>query len=380
MPGKESTTSDRKSSPCHGCRPHLPGSSPEPAGRGKFMRALEEVRPASKIADQNIENRSRVQEKASVEDLAGELERDLRKGFMTLARKVFQLERDSSKDEIHRKAEDINTVLESLGETVNRLRFLGRDGQRVRHLAIARRVPPDSEVLSPDHRELLIASPLFRGLTNERSRDLVALGKHRRLKHKEFFFMAETGVDSFFLILSGKVKEYYLGEDGEEYVIRLSHPGEYLGVSALFLNDGSHTSFAEAIGPVTAMSFYVPSFLSILSDDPVLNRNLLTLMSCRLECARKQCCLGQKMNAEWRVANYLLDQTGSWSSETRCGSETCCTLVSLRPLKLSAQEIGLARETFARILSRFKQNGIIDFHRGQVRLLDKRALENLARC
>jgi CRP-like cAMP-binding protein len=342
---------------------------------------MEEVGPLLDSADHLIDEYILAQKMTSVEYLARELGHDLRNGLAALAGKVFQLGQGISKDEARNRAEDMHAILKELEKMASRLQSFGDDKQWLRHSEVARRILSNRELFGADHKELLTSSLLFQGLGEERRRDLAALGKLRQFRRNEMLFMAKNRVDHFFFILSGKVKEYYIGEDGEEYVIRISRPGEYLGLPALFLPDGYHTSFAEAVCPLTAASFCVPSFLSIAGHDPALNRNLLTLMSCRLECTRRQRCFDQKMTAMCRVANYLLDQTDGRFMETGCSCKVCCCQrINLLPLNLSAREIGLARETLTRILSRLKQEGVIDLDRGHVQLLDRQALEDLARC
>ena len=229
------------------------------------------------------------------------------------------------------------------------------------------------------HKKTLASTLLFQDLDDQQRQTLCSLGKIRKLKRKELLYMAEAQVEHFFFLLEGKIKEYYISADGDESIIKVSHPGEYLGIPCLFLMDNSHTSFGEAVCAVEVVQFAVKPFLAILDQTPNLNRNVLTLMSCRLECAMRQRCFSQKMSAKCKVANYLLNQTDRRFTPL-CVS--CCRFdrqaVNLSPLNLSAQEVGLARETFTRILSRLKRDGMINLNRGKVHLIDRSAIEDLA--
>ena len=228
-------------------------------------------------------------------------------------------------------------------------------------------------------KKALSASRLFNDLGAQTVADLSKMAQRRKLQRGQLLFMAGAPVEQFYFILSGKIKEYYIGNGGEECIIRVSHPGEFLGLPALFLSEGNHTSYAEAVGSLQVAVFRVPPFLELLERETALNRNLLTLLSYRLECTRQQRCFCQKMSAECRVANYLLNQSDNRFHDSchHCG---CCPtpVVNLQPLNLSAQEVGLARETFTRILKRFKQEGIIAMQRGQVEFLNRQAIEQLA--
>ena len=234
-------------------------------------------------------------------------------------------------------------------------------------------------MISHHHKKTLASSLLFQSLSDPQCQTLFGMGKTKQFKRKEVLYLADAPVTHFFFLLEGKIKEYYIGADGNESIIRVSHPYEYLGLPCLFLMDNNHTSYGEAVSTVEVIQFSVKPFVKILEQVPALTRNVLTLMSCRLECARRQRCFSQKMSAECRVANYLLNQTDKRFVQT-CTS--CCRLthqaVNLQPLNLSAQEIGLARETFTRILSRLKQNGIIDLDHGKVQLLNRQVIEDLA--
>lgn len=229
------------------------------------------------------------------------------------------------------------------------------------------------------HKKNITSSPLFQHIKTESSRQLLSLCQPRDFNSNDLLFMADNQAEYFFLLLAGKVKEYYIGSDGEELVIHILRPGDYIGLSTLFLKKGIHTSFAESIDKTSVAAFHANSFLSLCEREPQLSKNVMTLLSCRLECCRWQRCFYKKMTAAARVASYLLTQVDSRLCETCdfCLESTSHT-VNLRPLNLAAQEVGLARETFARALARLKQEGIINLDRGNVSLLDMQAIENIA--
>lgn len=229
------------------------------------------------------------------------------------------------------------------------------------------------------HEKTIISSPLFQHLTSQSCQQFLSFCQLCDFAPNDLLFMAKSKSDHLFLLITGKVKEYYINADGEELIIQIARPGECLGLSALFLKNGCHTSFAKSIDKVRVAAFPTGSVLSLAEQEPQLSRNIMTILSYRLECCRWRRCFYQKMTAAARVASYLLLQADGRLCENCvfCAGSTSQT-ISLRPLNLAAQEIGLARETFARVLSRLKQDGIISLDRGNVALLDMQAIKNIA--
>ena len=228
-------------------------------------------------------------------------------------------------------------------------------------------------------KKQILSSLLFQGLDAASSSRLLSLNRIVELKRQSLLFVAETPVDSLFFILNGKVKEYYVGMNGEEIVIQVCHPGGYLGFLSLFSNSQQYTSCAKAVTPLTVAVLNSKALLSQLNEDQEVNRNALRLLSHQLECAMRQRSFCQKMSAECRVATYLLNQadTPLLNACQACNRCNSCT-INLTPINLSAQEVGLARETFTRVLSRFRQDGLIELNKGHLKLLDREAIEGLS--
>ncbi len=67
------------------------------------------------------------------------------------------------------------------------------------------------------------------------------------------------------------------------------------------------------------------------------------------------------------VARYLLERLPGHVNS-----------IDLRPIRMTAQEVGIARETLSRAIAGLCKCGLIDYCRGKVLVLDRPGLRNLA--
>ena len=126
---------------------------------------------------------------------------------------------------------------------------------------------------------------------------------------------------------------------------------------------------------VQLLRWEAKEFCATLRTNHGFCRNILKILAGHLECARKQRCFCHKASADTRVAHFLINRL-------RPGTDTCLNCptpcLDLRPLSLTAQEIGLARETLTRVLGRMNKQGCIKLCRGRITVCDLAQVRDLA--
>ncbi len=114
---------------------------------------------------------------------------------------------------------------------------------------------------------------LFAGLSSQALEVIASRGATRTLQKDTVFIHKGEQSSSLYLILSGKVKVYNRGAEGEEEVLDIQGPGEHLGELAL-LGDSVRTASAVTLEDSTLMVLSRRAFLACLSENPEIALNL----------------------------------------------------------------------------------------------------------
>ncbi len=169
---------------------------------------------------------------------------------------------------------------------------------------------------------------------------------------------------AIYAVRHGALKTYSIDADGREHVLGFHLPGELLGLDAIYPRYNRCSSVALASSSVCVLPF---SQLAELAQKVAgLQATILRLMSKDLSMSAN---LATDHTAEERLAGFLL----SLAQRTGAGTE----LQLAMPRRDIASYLRLATETVSRLLARFQQEGLLEVHRKQVRLLDLDGLREL---
>jgi len=169
---------------------------------------------------------------------------------------------------------------------------------------------------------------------------------------------------AIYAVRTGALKTYSIDADGREHVLGFHLPGELLGLDAIYPRYNRCSAVALASSSVCVLPF---SQLAELAQKVAgLQATILRLMSKDLSMSAN---LATDHTAEERLAGFLL------SLAQRTGEGTELQLVM--PRRDIASYLRLATETVSRLLARFQQEGLLEVHRKQVRLLDLDGLREL---
>lgn len=185
----------------------------------------------------------------------------------------------------------------------------------------------------------------------------LAAGEH-------LFWQAEQ-VDHVYVVRSGCVKTYSTDTQGDERVRGFYFPGDMVGLDAMHRDQ--YASSAQALAATEMCAIPNQALRAVADHAPVLNRRLFELMGRELSTALD---LAGDYTAEQRVAAFLLqmDQHANEHGELR--------------LEMSRRDIAnwlrLVTETVSRVLTRFRDDGIISVSRRSVIFHDLDRLRSLA--
>lgn len=179
-------------------------------------------------------------------------------------------------------------------------------------------------------------------------------------------------------VVEGVLKLSTLTADGREQILGLSFPSDFLGRPF-----GVTTPYdVEALTDAQVCVFQRADFDRFAREHSRLEHRLLERTLTELDRTRKWMLLLGRMNAEQKLASFLLELAD------RLAPATCSAAdgpVHTFDLPLSRQQIadvlGLTIETVSRQFAKFRRDGLVDApSRRQVTILDREKLEDRSVC
>jgi CRP-like cAMP-binding protein len=212
---------------------------------------------------------------------------------------------------------------------------------------------------------------LFRGVTADARDALLKQGQRKRFAKGENLFHQGDASTGVILILDGKVKISRVAPEGSSITLTVVSAGEPIGTLHA-VEEMPHTATATALVPTEVLEWPIDHIRTIMQSDPTLTANVLavvaryaTLMIQRLEEV-------STISVEGRIARALCRAAGA-----ALGQGVAVDIA------LSRQDIAdmssTTLPTVSRIMSRWREKGLIAGHRGRVRILDAKALGEIAR-
>ncbi|MCX5838398.1 MAG: Crp/Fnr family transcriptional regulator [Deltaproteobacteria bacterium] len=209
---------------------------------------------------------------------------------------------------------------------------------------------------------------LFTGLSRAQYEALGRIGVRRSFRKGERIFSEGDEGTGFYAVLSGRVKISKVSTDGKEQILHLFGPGESFGEVSVFTGQGFPADAAAAF-PTTVLFFPRTAFSGLIRLDPALALNMLAQLSQRL---RHFAGLIEDLSLKEvpeRLSKYLLYLSA------RDGDGAVELDVSKGQL---AALLGTIPETLSRILTKMNRQGLIRSRGAQIRILDRRGLEEIA--
>jgi CRP-like cAMP-binding protein len=169
----------------------------------------------------------------------------------------------------------------------------------------------------------------------------------------------------------GKAKMYKLGSEGKEQIIRFMTKGDLIGYRSI-LSDEAISASISALDDTFACYIPKSSFFEVIESNPKFSLNILTKACHELgETGKIITSLAQKTVRE-RLAEVLLILRATFG-ETEEGNLD----VSLTREEI-ANMVGTATESAIRLLSEFKDEGLIESHGRRIKVLEVQQLRQLA--
>ncbi|MBX3252763.1 MAG: Crp/Fnr family transcriptional regulator [Chitinophagaceae bacterium] len=186
--------------------------------------------------------------------------------------------------------------------------------------------------------------------------DMLTAGQvQKTYKKGEVIFREGAYADGIFFIVSGRVKKYKLDVDRKEYIIYIANAGEIIGYHAILAED-RYPDSAAALEESQMAFISKNSFLRVLKQSEILNKRLLKTLSHEFAVLANSLSVFAQKPVRERLALQLIVIREKYKVDFKPGM-TVGINMSRDDL---ASLVGTARENVVRILSEFKEKGIIE--------------------
>lgn len=193
--------------------------------------------------------------------------------------------------------------------------------------------------------------------------------KQKKVNKGETLIKSGQRFDYLYIANRGALKSILPSKDGSEQIVNFHFIGELIGLDGV--DSGQHQFSVIALQPAQLCAITHEQLLNLAMLMPSLQRHLFKLMSMNFN---QKFSLAANSTARQRLALALIHIASRLS-----GDATCTTALNL---PMSRQELanylGLAMETVSRLLSDFKQEGLINISGKQLTIADHSTLKMVA--
>lgn len=186
----------------------------------------------------------------------------------------------------------------------------------------------------------------------------------RPLKKDDFLFRQGDRFHSIYAIRSGALKSISLSTTGEEKITGIHLPGELIGLSGM--DAEAYPVSVQALETTYLCEVPFAPLDELLIRLPQMRRHLIRAMSRELRDTQQMTRLLSHKAADLKVTTLLANLSARFHTLGHTSNQI--------NLSISRNEIGnylgLAGETVSRVLTRLKQDGLIEVEGKEVRFLD----------
>ncbi len=197
------------------------------------------------------------------------------------------------------------------------------------------------------------------------------ISRRQTYKAGETIYLQGDISPKIYLIQKGRVRMFYIGENGKEITFQIIGESQLFGESA-FLTQVSRPTTITAVVDVVLLSCTIAELFPLLAMSQQLSEVIFQLLSDNYNHLCNQVKRLSIYDSRQRVASYLLEQT---AADGRGLGITDATLHYTHE-ELAAC-LNLHRVTVTNILKEFSQNGFVKLGRKRIQVTDAAGLQHI---
>ena len=174
-----------------------------------------------------------------------------------------------------------------------------------------------------------------------------------------------------YFLLKGKVKISKNGSDGKEQIVRIASEGELLNLADI-LSQTKYTTSTQVIEDSTFLFIPKKEFMNLLVQQSHLFEQILMLLSSDLKFTQQKLTDMAYKPVRGRLSQSLLYLSGKFDNNSNEYPSFHITRYDL------ACYVGTAKETVNRLISEFRNEGLITTHGTSINILDTAGLKRIS--
>jgi CRP-like cAMP-binding protein/CheY-like chemotaxis protein len=192
--------------------------------------------------------------------------------------------------------------------------------------------------------------------------------KVKTLKKKTELFAEGDAPLNIYFVKSGSIKVYQSHPDGKELITNIYHENDFFGFEPILEGNNYHES-AVAMQDSEVINIPKYDFLTLLQTNPDVSKGFISLLSKKVAEKEKQLLNLAYNSVRQRTAEALLKVRELKDSKENIQ-------ISRDDL---AKMVGTASESVIRVLSDFKDEGLIEIDGGKIKITQPTKLEKVVR-
>lgn len=178
-------------------------------------------------------------------------------------------------------------------------------------------------------------------------------------KKKEDIFHNGEIPHQLYFVVSGKVKTQKMSIDGKELITEIYSKGDFFGFEAI-LSEGRYTDHAKAFEDSTLITIPKNDFFQLIYSNKQIAKKFIEMLSKKIVQKEEDLLVLAYSSVRQRTAESLIAIHKKFNPNNE----------EDYPIKISREElsniIGTATETVIRVVSEFKEDGLVELKAGKI--------------
>ena len=210
---------------------------------------------------------------------------------------------------------------------------------------------------------------LFRRLPDDAFDSILAQSNLTSLKRNETLFEQGDAANRFFLVRNGQIMLFQTSPEGNEKVVDIIGPGQTFAEAVMFMEGHRYPVNARATTSTELFYFDNNLFIEQLQKSNTLCFAMMADMSTRLKGLLTEISELTIYNAKHRLISYLLGHINDLQDQP--------TVKLTATKSMIASRLSITPETFSRILSKLKKEGLINIEDETITLMQPDKLKEI---
>jgi len=223
-----------------------------------------------------------------------------------------------------------------------------------------------------DRKRLLAKLDLFSGLSDRELSEIDLITRKRSLEAREMLFLKGDDSADVYVILSGRLKAFVTGPDGDDVVFRYMGAGETIGEIAAFAA-GKRTANVAAVDACELLMIPRRELMPLLRRFPEIAIRLLAGFAARMIGLSETFEDNNFRTVSARLAKCLLSFASRWGEPSKDGVRIAGRFSQAELGDL----VGATRESVNKLVRVWTADGIVEMHDGSITIKNRAALEKL---